>query len=76
MSTSLLEIEQPASLLPPDDRAKLAESLLESLREQTSSDIEQAWEREITHRVSAFEAGEVLTIPAQDVFDEAKRFVQ
>jgi putative addiction module component (TIGR02574 family) len=76
MSTSLFEIEQQALLLPPDDRAKLAEFLLESLREEISTEIEQEWEREIARRVSAFEAGEVFTIPAQDVFAEAKRLVQ
>jgi len=76
MSVSLFEIEQQASLLPPDDRAKLAEFLLESLQEQIFTEIEQEWEREIARRVSAFEAGEVFTISAQDVFDEAKRLVR
>ncbi|MFZ2450555.1 MAG: addiction module protein [Methylovulum miyakonense] len=75
MSALLIEIEQQASLLPPDDRAKLAEFLLESLQEQINTGIEQDWEREITRRVSAFEAGEIATIPAQTVFDEAKRLV-
>ncbi len=75
MSALLIEIEQQASLLPPDDRAKLAEFLLESLQEQINTDIEQDWEKEITRRVSAFEAGEIATIPAQTVFDEAKRLV-
>ena len=76
MTTSLFEIVQQASLLPPDDRAKLAEFLLESLQEKISTEIEQEWESEIARRVSAFEAGEVFTIPAQDVFAEAKRLVQ
>jgi len=76
MSSSLFEIERQASLLPPDDRAKLAEFLLESLQESISTEIEQEWEREITHRVSSFEAGEVSAIPAQDVFEEARRLVR
>lgn len=76
MSTSLFEIEQQASLLPLDDRAKLVEFLLESLQEQIPTEIEQEWRREIARRVSVFEAGEVFTIPAQNVFDEAKRLVQ
>jgi putative addiction module component (TIGR02574 family) len=76
MSSSLYEVEQQASLLPPDDRAKLAEFLLESLQEKISTEIEQEWELEIARRVSAFEAGDVSTIPAQDVFDEVKRLVQ
>jgi putative addiction module component (TIGR02574 family) len=61
--------------LPPDDRAKLAEFLLESLQEQINTGIKQDWEREITRRVSAFEASEMATIPAQTLFDEAKCLV-
>ncbi len=76
MSTSLFEVERQASLLPPDDRAKLAEFLLESLQDKISTEIEQEWEREIARRVSAFETGEISTIPARDVFNEAKRLVQ
>lgn len=76
MSISLYEVEQQASLLPPDDRAKLAEFLLESLQEKSPMEIEQEWKQEIARRVSAFEAGEMSTIPAQDVFDEAKHLVQ
>ena len=76
MSTSLIEIEQQASLLAPDDRAKLAEFLLESLQEQISTETEQKWRQEISCRVAAFEAGAVFTIPAKNVFDEAKRLVQ
>jgi len=76
MSITLFEIEQQASLLPPDERAKLAEFLLESLQGKILTEIEQEWEQEIARRVSAFDAGGVFTIPAQDVFAEAKRLVQ
>jgi len=76
MTASLLEIEQQASLLPPAERAKLAEWLLESLHEQIFTEVEQAWEQEINRRVAAFEAGDAFTIPAQDVFAEAKRLCQ
>jgi putative addiction module component (TIGR02574 family) len=76
MPASLFEIERQASLLSPDDRAKLAEFLLESLQGKIDTEVEQAWAREIARRVSAFEAGGVLTIPAQAVFAEAKRIVQ
>jgi putative addiction module component (TIGR02574 family) len=76
MPISLLEIEQQASLLPADDRAKLVEFLLESLQEQLADGHEKEWEKEITRRVSAFEAGEILTIPADDVFAQAKRLIQ
>lgn len=76
MTISLIEIEQQASLLSPDDRARLVEFLLESLQEPIFAEFEQKWEQEIARRVSAFEAGEVFTISAQDVFGEAKHLLQ
>ena len=72
MTISLVEIEQQVSLLPADDRAKLAEFLLESLREPVLAEIEREWDEEIARRVAAFEAGEVAAVPAADVFAEAK----
>ena len=76
MTISLIEIEQQASMLPPDDRAKLAEFLLESLQQPMLAEIEQAWEQEIACRVAAFESGEVSTISAEDVFAETKSLLQ
>jgi putative addiction module component (TIGR02574 family) len=73
MELSLLEIEQQASLLLPDERAKLAEFLLESLQEAVSSEIKQAWDDEIENRVKAFEDGGLTTFSAESVFAEAKR---
>ena len=72
MTISLVEIEQQVSLLPADDRAKLAEFLLESLREPVLAEVEREWDEEIARRVAAFEAGEVAAVPAADVFAEAK----
>ena len=72
MTISLVEIEQQVSLLPADDRAKLAEFLLESLREPILAEVEREWDEEIARRVAAFEAGEVAAVPAADVFAEAK----
>ena len=72
MTISLVEIEQQVSLLPADDRAKLAEFLLESLREPVLAEVEREWDEEIARRVVAFEAGEVVAVPAADVFAEAK----
>lgn len=75
MPASLSEIEQQAALLPAEQRAKLAEFLLESLQDPSSAEIAQAWEQEITRRVSAFEAG-MATVPAHEVFAEIKRLTQ
>ena len=73
MSSSLLDIEQQAAQLPPADRAKLAEFLLESLQDTAISEVEQAWEKEISLRVLAYEKGEEFTFSSETVFSEARR---
>jgi putative addiction module component (TIGR02574 family) len=76
MSITLAEVEQQARMLSPDERARLAEVLLESLRETPLSEIETAWDLEIEERVAAYDRGEVQTYSAEDVFTEAKRIAR
>jgi len=73
MSALLAELEQQACTLLPEERAQLAEVLLESLHDSSLSEIELEWEREIEKRVAAFDRGELQTYPAEDVFAEARR---
>jgi putative addiction module component (TIGR02574 family) len=49
--------------LPPEARAALAGSLLDSLDRRPDPDAEAAWEAEIAHRLADLDAGEVETIP-------------
>jgi putative addiction module component (TIGR02574 family) len=73
MSESLAELEQQARALSPEDRARLADVLLESLQETPLAEVEAAWNREITERIAAHDRGDLQTIPAEDVFAEARR---
>lgn len=73
MPLSLPELEQQARSLSDDDRARLAELLLESLRTPRLAEVEDAWSREIEQRVAAYARGDIQTIPAEDVFAEARR---
>lgn len=73
MSESLAELEQQARALPPDERARLAEVLLESLQATPLSEVEAAWNQEITQRIAAYDRGDLQTISAEDVFAEARR---
>ena len=73
MAERLSELEQQARALSPDDRARLAEVLLESLQGSPLSEVEAAWSREIEERVAAYDRGEVQAYPAEDVFAEARR---
>lgn len=72
MSASLEQIEVHALTLIPEERAKLAQTMLESLHSPLA-DIEAAWELEIEQRVAAFDRGEIPLYAAEDVFAEARR---
>lgn len=71
MSTTLKELEHQARSLSPEERARLADVLLESLRDAPVAEIEAAWDLEIEKRIAAFDRGELATFSAEEVFAEA-----
>ncbi len=75
MSASLKQIEDQARALTHEERAKLAERLLESLHSPLA-EIQAAWAEEIERRVLAFDRGEIPAYPAEDVFAEARRIAR
>jgi putative addiction module component (TIGR02574 family) len=76
MPAILAEVEQQARTLSPEERARLAEVLLESLQDGALREIEAAWQQEIEERVAAYDRGEVKTYAADEVFAEAKRLIR
>lgn len=72
MSASLERLEEEARNLSAPERAKLAQSMLESLH-PPMADIESDWAREIEQRVAAFDRGEMPVYPAEETFAEARR---
>ncbi len=76
MSSLLAELSERARQLPPQERAQLAEGLLESLQEWSSPEVEAAWDTEILKRIREYERGEATLSPAADVFAEARRLAQ
>lgn len=76
MTESVKELERQARRLSAEERAQLAELLLESLHEGPIAEIEEAWAVEIGERVAAFERGELQTFPAEEVFAEARRIAK
>ena len=76
MPTLVEELSARAKSLPPEDRARLAEELLESLEESPESEVEAAWDQEIERRVAEIEAGTAKLIAAQDVHAEARRLLR
>lgn len=68
MCPDLNDLLKKAMSLPPEDRAALANSLLESLGE-TEDDAEDAWDDEIKRRVDDIRSGRVKTIPGEQVLE-------
>lgn len=73
MTQDYAEIERSAQLLSPEERARLAEAMTESLRGAIPSEVEAEWEAEIKRRIEAYERGEATLIPAEDVFAKARK---
>jgi putative addiction module component (TIGR02574 family) len=67
------ELAEQARKLSAEERSRLVDLLMETLREPPLADVEAAWAEEIARRVEAFERGEVETFAAEDVFAEARR---
>jgi putative addiction module component (TIGR02574 family) len=57
------ELLQKALALPPEARAALAGSLLESLDETVDPSAEAQWSAEIARRIEELDSGQVKTIP-------------
>jgi putative addiction module component (TIGR02574 family) len=73
MADPVADLAERAKSLEPEDRVRLVELLLDSLRDEPIAEVEAAWEDEIRRRIEAFERGEVETYAAEDVFAEARR---
>jgi len=63
MSPDVSELLKKALALPPEARAALAGSLLESLDDAIDPSAEDAWKREIARRMEELDSGKVKPIP-------------
>ncbi len=69
MSSDPSKLLEEALKLPPNARAALAGSLLESLDQEVDEDAEAAWEAEIARRVEELDSKSTRPIP----WSEARR---
>ncbi len=76
ISPAFHEIEEQAKSLPPEERARLAESLLESLQQEGTAEVEAAWEQEIAARVAALRRGEQELIDGETVLAELRQIAR
>lgn len=76
MTHLLDELSQRAQALALEERAELAQILLESVERETDPEVQAAWEDEVASRIAKFERGEAKLIPASDDFEAARRLTQ
>jgi putative addiction module component (TIGR02574 family) len=68
MTQKVSELLKKALALPPEARAALAGSLLESLDEEPADQgVEAAWSEEIKRRIEDIDSGKVQMIPYEEV---------
>ncbi len=69
MTRAAQALLRDALALPETDRAEVAGTLLDSLGPVSEPGVEQAWREEVTARVAALDAGEVETVPWEEIRD-------
>lgn len=63
MTQEVSEFLKKALALPPEARAALAGSLLESLEDTLDAGAEEEWNQEIARRIAELDSGKVKPIP-------------
>lgn len=76
MSALLDELSKKAQTLTVEERAQLAQELLESVERESDPEVQAAWESEIADRIAKYERGQAKLIPAEEVFAAARRLTQ
>lgn len=75
MADLVAELAAKGCALPPEERVRLLDLLLESLHDASSRGVEDAWNQEIVRRVAAHERGEGRLYEVDEVMAEAARLV-
>ncbi len=72
MSSKIQEIENKILLLPPQERAILAEHIIRSLDNEEDPDVEWLWIAEADRRYTEYKKGKTQARPASLVLKETR----
>jgi putative addiction module component (TIGR02574 family) len=72
MTASAKTLKKQALALTPADRVELAETLLASVDNFISLEIEAAWRKEVAGRIDEIKSGRAKLIPAEEVHRRAR----
>jgi putative addiction module component (TIGR02574 family) len=76
MTMPVEQLEADALALPPHERVRLVERLIESLEpdeDEEPTEVERAWGEEIRRRLEEFDSGAAEAIPASEVIAELRQ---
>lgn len=76
MITDFKEIESSALNLDKKSKARLADSLLQSIHGHINPEIEQAWIDEVQNRKESLKSGKASLHSSADVLQEARKRIQ
>jgi putative addiction module component (TIGR02574 family) len=69
MSPEVSELLKRALALPVEERAALANTLLDSLEDAQESE-QAAWDKEVARRMQDLKAGKAVTVPWEELHQE------
>ncbi len=69
MSPETSNLLKRALALPSDERAALANTLLDSL-EASNQSVQEAWDEEVARRIEDLKAGKAVTVPWEQLHRE------
>ena len=71
MNPEISDLLKRALALPVDERAALANTLLDTLESTNESvSIEEAWDTEVARRIEDLKAGKAVTVPWEELHRE------
>jgi len=76
MPDLVTELSQKSQALAPEDRARLAEMLLDSIHLSVDQAIEDAWDEELKRRIDEVEQGTASLVSAEDAFAQVRHAIQ
>lgn len=78
MSPEVSDLLKRALTLPADERAALANTLLDSLEttiESADGSVEEAWDQEVARRIEDLKTGKAVTVPWEQLHRELRAMV-
>lgn len=69
MNPEVSDLLKRALALSPDERAALANTLLDSI-EGTDETVQAAWDDEVERRIADLKAGKAVTVPLEELHRE------